>query len=446
MGLVDLLITPFYFFLFSVIAFIIRPSLTTPENRKYFLPALYLKLFGALALGLIFEFYYGYGGDTFNYYHQPGSVVSSSFLDSPVIWLKLVFANNTFRPELFQYTDRIFTYYDSPTYFIARIVGFFGVFTLNSYYGTALFFGFISFTGVWALYRTFYKLFPSLHWELAIACLFFPSLWFWGSGILKDTITFGALGWLIYATFELFYHRKFSAKNIIIALLAFYVIYSIKIYILLCLVPALLYWIIFNYTGNIKSVFIRVSVLPFAAVLMITGGYYLISKIGENSPRYSLESITTTAEETALWLEYVGQRDQGSVYSLGDPDFSPTGMARKFPLAVYTSLFRPHLWEVRNPVMLLSALESLFLIFMLIAVIWRIGLLRFISLVRSDALIGFCLIFSVIFAFAIGISTYNFGSLVRYRIPLIPFFLISMYLIRWKGIWLTNAQVTRQVT
>jgi thioredoxin len=41
----------------------------------------------------------------------------------------------------------------------------------------------------------------------------------------------------------------------------------------------------------------------------------------------------------------------------------------------------------------------------------------------------FLLVFSLTFAFAVGVSTFNFGTLVRYKIPLLPYFLIALGLI-----------------
>ncbi len=37
--------------------------------------------------------------------------------------------------------------------------------------------------------------------------------------------------------------------------------------------------------------------------------------------------------------------------------------------------------------------------------------------------------FSIFLAFAIGISTSNFGSLVRYKIPAMPFYVASLFII-----------------
>ena len=41
----------------------------------------------------------------------------------------------------------------------------------------------------------------------------------------------------------------------------------------------------------------------------------------------------------------------------------------------------------------------------------------------------FVLFFSLAFAAAVGFSTYNFGSLVRYKIPLLPYYGIALSLL-----------------
>ena len=46
----------------------------------------------------------------------------------------------------------------------------------------------------------------------------------------------------------------------------------------------------------------------------------------------------------------------------------------------------------------------------------------------ADPNIIFCLVFSLSFAFAVGVSTFNFGTLVRYKTPMLPFFLLAFVL------------------
>ena len=151
-------------------------------------------------------------------------------------------------------------------------------------------------------------------------------------------------------------------------------------------------------------------------------GYLAVLKIGEDSQRYNLDTFSYTAESTARWLTYVGETQGGSVYTLGDFDYSPAGMLRKLPLAINVTLFRPYLWEAKNPVMLLSALESFAFLWFTLYVFYKRGLLATFRKIAADPFLLFCTLFSLSFAFAIGIATYNFGSLVRYKIPLLPFY------------------------
>ena len=81
MELSDLFLGPLYAGILYLIAYAVRPAVTNKYTRPYFIPALTLKFVGAVALGLIYQFYYS-GGDTFNYlYHIKivGAAFSNSF-------------------------------------------------------------------------------------------------------------------------------------------------------------------------------------------------------------------------------------------------------------------------------------------------------------------------------------------------------------------------------
>jgi multisubunit Na+/H+ antiporter MnhE subunit len=71
-----------------------------------------------------------------------------------------------------------------------------------------------------------------------------------------------------------------------------------------------------------------------------------------------------------------------------------------------------------------------FYVLLLSILTWRKhGFIYMQKIVLSDSFIVFSLIFSFVFAFIIGITTANFGALVRYKIPLIPFFMASLFII-----------------
>ena len=150
----DLFLTPIYLLLLYALAFGIRPKVTTKFTRKYFIPALTLKFIGAIGLGLVYQFYYG-GGDTFNYFHHV-KVVYHAFTNSPTQGLKLVFAQGEYDPLTYQYASQM-EWYRAPTeFFVIRVAALISFVTFCTYTPIAIFFAFLSFTGMWALYITFW--------------------------------------------------------------------------------------------------------------------------------------------------------------------------------------------------------------------------------------------------------------------------------------------------
>ena len=120
----------------------------------------------------------------------------------------------------------------------------------------------------------------------------------------------------------------------------------------------------------------------------------------------------------------------GSAYNLGHVVFTPMGMIAKIPAAINVAIFRPYIWESRNPVVFLSALESLFFLYVTIRLLFLFlqapG--RGFKFLSENSIIYFMIVFSLFFAFSVGFTSYNFGALSRYRIPLLPFYLCAILL------------------
>lgn len=428
MELKDFIVTPVYLLIIYFLAYLIRDKVSDKFTKRYFIPGLSLKIFGALSLGFIYQFYYD-GGDTFNYFND-SKYIWEAFKDSPLKAFQLIFSDGTHHPSTFQYSSQMYFFRDSSSYFVIRMTGLFDLFTFHTYSATAVLFACLSFSGLWAMYLCFRDFFPRLHLEFAIAIFFVPSVFFWGSGILKDTLTLGALGWATYSIIRIFFYKKGPILlNILLLIIACYALYTIKIYILLCFLPAAILWLFFSWRKNIRPVILRFMLTPVLICLAVLLCYYAIVEVGEDNKQYSLEALSETAEITATYLYYLSEKQGGSGYTLGDFDYSTSGMVRKFPLAVNVTLFRPYLWEVENIVMLLSALESLLFLILTLYVLFKSKFLFKIKKVHP--VIIFCWVFSISFAFAVGFSTYNFGTLVRYKIPLIPFYLMGLFIIRY---------------
>lgn len=400
--------------------------------RKYFIPALTVKVFGAIFIGLIYAYYYK-GGDTFDYFYH-SMVINEAFDESIIKWLNLIFNIPAYNDgAYYNYISRLEWYRDPASYTVASISALISLFFFTTYLPTAVIFAFISFSGVWALFRTFATNYPKLLRPVAIATLFIPSTIVWGSGIFKDTICLFALGWMTYTTFRLMIQRDFSIKNILFTLMSFILIATVKLYILMGFLPALLIWILFVYSQKIKIWSTRIMVKLLFSLTAISVSLFFMQRFGNELGKYSLENIAETSNITRSWINYSSQKEEGASYDLGVFDPSIAGMISKFPAAVNVTFFRPYPWESGKLIVILSAIESLLFLFITLKVIFSIGLPKIWLTINKDPTIQFCLIFSIIFAFAVGISSYNFGALSRYKIPCLPFYAMSLILIYYKN-------------
>jgi hypothetical protein len=428
----DYLLLPVYLLLVYAIAYGMRNknySLRHPW-RRYFITGFSLKIFGALFIGLIYEYYYR-GGDTSAFFYH-GKVINQSFTDSLSKWINLLFhIPDAYNIEYYRYINQMRWYKDPSSYTVSAFTAVISLFTFNTYLPATVLFAAISYSGTWAMFRTFAEQYPKLTSQLAVCILFIPSTFVWGSGIFKDTICMTCLGWLTFASFRIIIRRQFRWRYFLIASLCIYILAVVKIYIVLVFLPALAIWLLNTYSKAIGN-----SMLRTGLRLMIYGGIaaaflFFSTYFSRELGQYSLENLAETSNATRSYIYYVSTSggDEGSSYDLGGFTPTLTGMLTKFPLAVNVTLFRPYLWEARKPIVFLNALEAFLFFFFTLKVIFSVGLRKAWASIAKSPNIQFFLIFTLIFAFAVGISSYNFGALSRYRIPCLPFYAMALMLI-----------------
>ena len=420
MGVQDLVVTPIYLIVFTLVAYFLRPYVTDTETRRYFLPAIWVRFAGAIFLGVVYQFYYD-GGDTFNYHTHGSKWIWEAILNEPAVGFKLLLnSGGEYSEDVFQYSQRIWYYGDVRSYFIVRLSAFFGLFTLHTYSANALFFAAFSFSGLWAMYSAIQKGHNFKY--LPYAILFVPSVIFWGSGVLKDTVTIGAVGWLIWGFYSIIEMNKVKPFHLAMLLLSALLIYQIKSYILICLLPTVIVWWYLKKFKRIRSAVIRTLILPFFAVIVVVSVFGVTSIV--SNEQFSISTFTQKAAITSYDIRYGwGSRTNGDGgYDLGVVDGTWQNAVTLFPAAINVSLFRPYLWEVKTPFMLLAAVESL----MIFLITIRFVIKGYYKQALAEPFLIFCLLFSLLFAFAVGISTFNFGTLMRYKIPMLSLYLISI--------------------
>ncbi|MFH1004143.1 MAG: hypothetical protein V1781_01390 [Bacteroidota bacterium] len=428
---IDWMLTIFYL----VVIFFIASKIQREQSRrnpiyKYFVSGLFAKIGGAVGLCLIYVYYYTEGGDTFNY-HNDSSALLKLFFHSPAdffnVWLSPLSKETA---SYFSYETGYLTYVTDPnTFMVCRLLVPIKLLCFNSYLISSILMAVVSFTGVWKLYQVFCDCFPALYKHLAITILFIPSVLFWGSGILKDSWTLAAVGWYCYSFYRIFIKRDKIILPMTTLVLSIFILITIKPYIFVGLMPGSMLWMIWNLSGKVKNKAIRIIIAPIIVAFGVVIGVGIWMLTSSNLGRYStMESMVEKA-----YISYDDLRQDyyhGSSFDIGKYDPTLQGILSKFPIATFTGLFRPFIWEANNIVMVLAGLENLIIMGFTIFVLIRRPITAIINLF-TNPLVLFCLIFAVFFAFSVAVSTSNFGALVRLRIPMVPFLLSGIMLIEY---------------
>jgi hypothetical protein len=203
------------------------------------------------------------------------------------------------------------------------------------------------------------------------------------------------------------------------------------VYIILAFVPAIAIWLFAKYSATIQNKFFKAVAFPILLAIGAGLGALMLSQMAAVANRYSFENMMRTAKDTQNWLVYSSQQQGGSFYTLGDIEYSSTGLLKIFPKAVNVSLFRPYIWEALKPTLFLAAIEAIITLYLTIMLLFKfkLNIFKLFSKIVSNTDILFCLVFSIIFAFAVGFTSFNFGALARYKLPLIPYYFIALALL-----------------
>ena len=419
------------------VALMIRKSRyrNDPAGR-YLLPGLLVKIFGGVMVGLVYQFYYK-GGDTTGYFLN-SSALLQIFLENFGDGVQMYFVDfhdlsyeDTALFQKYYNSGKFLVYWsDTNSYNVSRYIIWANALSLDTYYGTAILLASFSFVGVWALYRVFTIQYPEIAGRLAIAILFIPSVFFWGSGILKDSLTLSTSGLLVYGCFWLLRSGYRSLWAYLLIISSGFLIYQIKPYVMFSLTPFLAIWLGLTIRQQLRSGLIRFSIVPLILVVVAGVGYLALTVAGTSSQRYSADRILSSAVEIKndLTSGYYYSDQRGSSYDIGEFDESFLSQFRLFIPAVVTTYFRPFIWEVRNVMMFFASIESTAVLLLFLSLLFRTGIFNLIILTARNPFLLMCIGYSIFFGYIVGLTSGNFGNLVRFKTPSLPFFLAGLFI------------------
>ena len=303
-------------------------------------------------------------------------------------------------------------YYDTRT--LIRFNAFFRLFSMGYYSVHVLMFSFMALWGSMLAWRVFSRG-STLHPKLILVAVFLiPSVLAWTSGVLKESVVMLFNGMFLSGFFALS-EKRFTIRNVLSLLLSILGFAVMKAYILLAILPGAFAWLIVTYR-NFKQ-----PRLTFVVTLLVSAVVAL--KIQYVFPGINFMETLSVKQQAMLRLAYY--TDSGSVIFVNPLDPNLMSFLRNWPEALLNASFRPWVTEAENAMQWFSALENL--------VLALITLVCIVFYKKQEApgrlaFLWFCLSFVLVLYSITGITTPILGTLVRYRMPALPFFLIAIFM------------------
>ncbi len=425
----DYFLFPLYLLVFYLFARKIAKKQETPALRKYLMIAFALRMFGSFAYSMIMQYYYGYG-DSFTYFGG-GSFYLQEILKQPSN-IKYLFLPVSVANEWYETTaaDPVYIGYfaTAANNMVMKISAVLGFLTFNKFLVTSLFFGYFSFVGQWKLFKIFDDINKHANQKLlAYAVLFTPSIWFWGSGLLKEAICFGAIGIILNFVYFAITRKQWSFFKLIYCCFLLYLVIVIKSYIAAITFMGIAAVLIWLFMRSVKHFIFKAVIF----IIAIAGLYLFVSSdnVANMIEDYTLESVATIQSYQHSYQVVSEDVGKGG-FDIGELGTSTSGLILKSPAVIFSCLFRPFLWESKNMMMLFTSLESTLLLLVVLYLFMRTAIVGFFKSIFSNPYLLFCFTITILFALIIGFTTFNFGTMIRYKIIFLPFLyflLVNIY-------------------
>ncbi len=434
----DILLFPLYTVIFYyVYKRIVFRLCSDPDEIRVLIKAFWAKIIFTFLYAFVLQVIYG-GGDSSRFYGtiQDLRLASSTninfvyeILVSPAIVKETPLAyfieNGIFEGDNIGYMQM------SSNFLIPKIGFFLSYICFNSYLCISLFFSIFALAGCVGLYKTFKVYYPSLKREISWITLFLPSVLFWVSALSKESICFGALGILFYLLMRMVRLGKISFGHIAIVVLCCSLILTVKNYIMIAMLPGLLILFFFSLVSKIKSNLVKYITNIFTAIIVISLIVYIFDNldilVGSDSERFKKDAMLEYTSQQIGRYEQQG----GSTIVITENQFDGTmgSFVRMFPTALFNAYYRPLLWEINNPAMLFSGLECFACLLLTLYALGISRVIGFFKILFTDLFALQCFIFTIFLGGIVGMTTFNLGTLVRYKTPALPFFLLLLFII-----------------
>lgn len=403
-----------------------RRSLKSPLSTYYW-AGLLLKVTAGFALGLVYTYFYPVG-DTWDF-HQGGL----KWIELAA-WHELLGQLAGFSSIPQEVLDQHHTgdHRSMRMYWIAALL--MKLFSEN-YWVLSAVFSVYCFSGIWRLLNAGIRYLNAPKWAMVIAFFLCPGVLFWSSGLLKEALLLGSIGWVVSFMLEWRFSKVMpkSAWEGVLQLsfvaLSIWIILQLKYYYFAVLFVCLGSWVLIDII-TLQYAFLRKNMgLLLLAAVFILG---VAVKIGQQAyPLLSTDQIFQSIYDNYLLLSSTPPDPKRQIIL---PDLAPTplGVLQSIPQALVEGLLRPYAWEGGHVFKLLNSLDGLLLI---IGLTGMVGSKRFFPHAYRQQWLGlFVALYILTLGSLLAMAAPNLGALARYRVGYTPF-LLAYFLTMGRLFW-----------
>jgi hypothetical protein len=377
------------------------------EQHAFFWPAWLFKMIAGISLGLLYQYYYS-TGDTWTLFND-GVKVAEAVSQNPKALIRFFWNDDL------SFVGQVLENNRPRALFLVKWIAVLNFIDGNNYWITSLYFSVISFFASWTFYKTLSKYFPSNKMEAAISILFVPSIVFWGSGIIKESLALASLFGLTSCFLRSYFNKAFQLLPFIIAMFCFWVLWNLKYYWAGVWLAVVVPLVIISFLKNKIAFVNRYPKSSWVFVLFFTA--VCVSVIHPNFYLHRVLLVITDNHDA-----YINVSDPSDVIHFQNLRPSMYSVAMNSPWALFSGLFRPFIFESGNILQAAASVENFILFVLFLICLWKLPnyFPQWTELHLALA------IYIILLSIFLALSTPNFGSLSRFKVGFTPFIWLAV--------------------
>ena len=279
------------------------------------------------------------------------------------------------------------------------------VFTFGGFYANVIFYNFVTFFGMVALFSVFNLTLKNNKRIIIFSCFLLPSVLYFSSAIHKEGLILATMGIFMYNLYHILNGIGFRPLRIFYALLSLIFIFLLRNYVFFAALPAAIAWIL-SHKKKYPPLITFMVIYIIGAVLFFNAALFI--------PQINLPEIVSRKQ-----VEFINLPKPASYIQTNhlEPDFKSWWI--NAPQSLNHSLLRPYLADFH--------LSRLILPFSIELIFYECIILAFLLFPKKgaveiikDPFFLSCFFLSAIALLIIGYTVPIIGALVRYKSIYLP--------------------------